>query len=551
MADSSTLKNIDLTFRSVSKIISISVQPLERMNLITSVAHYYSLNYISSFLWNPGYERFCRVVTCQAQKGGEIDFDIIPDNNIFDIRSFNILDSLDFIANYKHPALFFIEYTGALLKNGISQSTSSVQIESLLVNLCTTLKYSKIDKKVILVNLDNLVLPLYMRELIPQIDIPLPNYKSINSLINNLVKDLNFNDEQIGRVSAISSGLSTEEIKAGVRYSILTLEESKDKSKHVEKTLLEQKVQRLKNIGLTLIESPIVPDIGGLDNLKNIIDKVKIDFSENARLYKVPLPKGLLLVGPPGTGKTLSASVVAKKLEFPLVIADTGSIVEGGPQFLKELIQRLEAMGAAVAYFDELDKLFTISSGGEDTNSARTRAVLGTLLTWLQEKRSKIYVIGTLNRLKALPPELTRKGRFDELLYVDFPNAQERRDVLFLHLARFDHRFKAGIDAYSLLEWRQIINNTNKCTSSELAAIVEAAASHLSRPLLIEGKWAPIEISYTNLLDERAQITPLFFRDTDRIIALENEARLYCKPASSPDNSIYKPEDVSLWGEKR
>jgi ATP-dependent 26S proteasome regulatory subunit len=548
MEENDISQKIDLIFRTTSNIISLSVQPLERMNIISEVANFYALNDtapLHSYIWNPGFGEF-RFITCE----------ILAGKDTCKITTFkhetpklDIIGALEFIISTSEPGLYFVEYTGALLAN---RDKNNAQLESVIVNLSSELKYSRTSKKVILINLDNLALPVYLMDLIPLVNIPLPNFSVTTKLVSSLISSFDFNHAEITAISTVARGLSTEEIKAAMNYSIVTLESSCLNPKaHIENVLLENKITRLKRLGMQLIESPIVPDVGGLDNLKSIIDKVKIDYSEDARHHKIPLPKGLLLVGPPGTGKTLSANVIAKKLGFPLVIADVGSVVEGGPQFLRELIQRLEAMEQAVAYFDELDKLFTIDSGGEDNNSGRTRAILGTLLTWLQEKRSKIYVIGTLNRLKALPPELTRKGRFDELLYVDFPNAGERRDVIRLHLARFDHRFKKGEDPYTLSEWRNIINNTNKCTSSELAAIVEAAAAHLSRSLLLRGKSAPIEVNPTSLLTERAQITPLFFRDTDRIIALENEARIYCKPASSPDNSVYAPETSSLWGGKK
>lgn len=541
-------EKIDLIFKTTSSIVLLCVQPLERMNIICAVASFYTTNDTAplySYIWNPGFGEF-RFIACEILTGEET-CKITTFKH--ETPKLDIISALEFIISTSEPGLYFVEYTGALLAN---PDKNNAQLESVIVNLSSELKYSRTTKKVILINLDNLALPGYLMDLIPLVNIPLPNFSVTTKLVSSLVSSFDFNHAEITAISTMARGLSTEEIKAAMNYATTTLESSSLNPKvHIENVLLENKITRLKRLGMQLISSPIVPDVGGLDNLKSIIDKVKIDYSEEARRHKIPLPKGLLLVGPPGTGKTLSANVIAKKLGFPLVIADVGSVVEGGPQFLRDLIQRLEAMEQAVAYFDELDKLFTIDSGGEDNNSGRTRAILGTLLTWLQEKRSKIYVVGTLNRLKALPPELTRKGRFDELLYVDFPNAGERRDVIRLHLARFDHRFKKGEDPYSLSEWRNIINNTNKCTSSELAAIVEAAAAHLSRSLLHIRGSALIEVDPSILLTQRAQITPLFFRDTDRIIALENEARIYCKPASSPDNSVYAPETSSLWGGKK
>jgi SpoVK/Ycf46/Vps4 family AAA+-type ATPase len=246
-----------------------------------------------------------------------------------------------------------------------------------------------------------------------------------------------------------------------------------------------------------------------------------------------------LLVGPPGTGKTFSAKVCATKLGFPLINIGIDQVISGGVDKFKQLLNRVEAAAPAVVYFDEFDKFFAVDGGGN--TQAEQQSVLGILLTWLQEKQSETFVIASLNRLDALPPEITRAGRFDKLFYCGFPQSNERVEILKIHCGRFDRRW---IDSpLNLEQWRILLQKTQNCTGAELRAIAENAARQLFR----EGK--PLEIELEHLLEQRALMTPLYYRDIDRILAIENRAKGISEPASSPDLSQYAPPSVSLWGE--
>ena len=199
----------------------------------------------------------------------------------------------------------------------------------------------------------------------------------------------------------------------------------------------------------------------------------------------------------------------------------------------------MEACAPVVLYFDEFDKLFAPSNeSGEDIGS---RQILGTLLTWLQDKTSTVFAIATLNRLDALPPELTRVGRFDEIFYVGFPQAIERKEILAMHLSRFDARYKND-DVLTEKEWRIILNKTVNCTGAELARMVEKAA----QALFHHGR--EMSIGLQELLEQRSLMVPLYVRDIDRILAIENRAKYICQPASSIDQSEFAPVITSFWG---
>ncbi len=358
------------------------------------------------------------------------------------------------------------------------------------------------------------------------------NLTTNNLTTNNLTPDNLIAD--IPQLALAAGGLSPEEIRSGLRLV-------KAQQKPLIQGLLDFKIQRLKAFNLSFTPRPNVSNFGGMDRIRAGINGIKKDYSNEARSHGIPLPKGWLLVGPPGTGKTFVSKFCASILEFPMIAVDTGAIASGGASYLRRLIDRIEASAPAVVYFDELDKLFPESGQPADITQ---RQVLGLLLTWLQDKISQTFVIATLNRLDSLPPELTRLGRFDEIFYVGFPQNGERKDILHLHLARFDERYKNGNSPMSDKDWRVIINQTVNFTGAELSILVEKAAKKLFHEL------KKIEINLEELLATRREITPLFMRDTDRILRIENIAKGVASPCSSPDSSIYAPPLTTLWGKK-
>jgi SpoVK/Ycf46/Vps4 family AAA+-type ATPase len=208
---------------------------------------------------------------------------------------------------------------------------------------------------------------------------------------------------------------------------------------------------------------------------------------------------------------------------------------------LNKLWKRIEAASPCVCYFDEFDKFFMANNSGSE--DSETKQVLGVLLTWLQEKQSQTFVIATLNRLDALPPELTRAGRFDKIFYVGFPQAIERKQIFQLYGSKFDLRYQED-QVLSYQQWQVLLGKTQNCTGAEIRAIVENAARkcfHQGREILLE---------LDDLLAARELITPLYIRDTERVLAMENRAKGIAESASSIDQSEYAPVATSLWGDK-
>jgi SpoVK/Ycf46/Vps4 family AAA+-type ATPase len=370
-----------------------------------------------------------------------------------------------------------------------------------------------------------------LEALIPTFRYPLPNAVDITKLLSGITE--NPDSTLINSVS----GLSETEIELGLKlvHGITNIDEVKVK-------LLDYKQSRLNPLGLEFIPNPDVGDFGGMDRLKKAIDYVAIDYSHGARSHNIPYPKGWLLAGPPGTGKTFCAKVCATKLGFPLISVGVDVVKSRGAGYLKQLLQRIEAASPALCYFDEFDKFFdadTAVSGGSGTS----KETLGVLLTWLQEKQTQTFVIATLNRLDALPPELTRAGRFDKIWYVGFPQAVERKEIFQLHASRFDKRYKSEHGPLTIPQWKMILNETNYCTGAEIRVIVEMGAK---QRYYDDGV---ISLEMQDFIKARHLITPLYVRDTERVLAMENRAKGVAEPASEPDNSLFANISMNLWGE--
>lgn len=187
---------------------------------------------------------------------------------------------------------------------------------------------------------------------------------------------------------------------------------------------------------LTFIE-PDCPDVGGADILKGWLAGRKSAFlSEAARKYGLPEPKGLLLLGAPGNGKSLTAKTISRAWGLPLLRLDSGklfgSLVGQSEAQTRQAIEAVEACAPCILWIDEIEKGF--GQGGLDGGTSQR--VFGTLLTWLQEKQAAVFVVATANSIKSLPPEMLRKGRFDEIFFVDLPNVKERLEIARIHLLR-------------------------------------------------------------------------------------------------------------------
>jgi ATP-dependent 26S proteasome regulatory subunit len=507
------LEEFRLAISSGRNVVSLQCQLPERLKIISSIAKESGLK---CYLWNLGQGQFLSIGSHQ-----ELNY-----------QATSPLDVLAQLAVYDTDGCFILEDLHPFLHDATSDINSMVaaaQMRSRLINLAFT--WADTRKVAVLLGTQETELPPILGSIIPEFWNPLPHYQENVALLEEILPSLGLS-APIPQLALSAGGLSNSEIRSGLRLV-------KAQGKPLVQGLLDFKIQRLKAFNLSFTPRPNVGNFGGMDRIRTGIEGIKKDFSHQARQHGISLPKGWLLVGPPGTGKTFVSKFCASILEFPMISVDTGAIASGGAQYLRRLIDRIEASAPAVVYFDELDKLFPEAGQPADVQQ---RQVLGLLLTWLQDKVSQTFVIATLNRLDSLPPELTRLGRFDEIFYVGFPQNGERKDILHLHLARFDERYKDGLSPLSDKEWRVVINQTVNLTGAELSILVEKAA----RKLFHQGEKVQIELEH--LLTIRKEITPLFVRDTDRILKIENIAKGVATPCSSLDTSAFAPLETTLWG---
>lgn len=235
-------------------------------------------------------------------------------------------------------------------------------------------------------------------------------------------------------------------------------------------SILDAKKRVVERVGV-LEYIPVDPGgatLAGLNRLKRWLDKRRLAFTEPAKAKKagLPAPRGLLLTGVQGCGKSLSAKALSASFRLPLVRLDPGSLYRKyfgeSEQNLRRALQTAESVAPCILWIDEIEKAF---GGRGDSDGGTSRRIFGTFLTWMQEKKETVFVFATANDISELPPELLRKGRFDEIFFVDLPSAQVRGHIFALHLARrqkdpslFDLDTLSGAsDGFSGAEIEQVV----------------------------------------------------------------------------------------------
>jgi SpoVK/Ycf46/Vps4 family AAA+-type ATPase len=298
----------------------------------------------------------------------------------------------------------------------------------------------KTSRKTIVFVSSKLVIPCDMEKEISILDFDLPNADEIQELLEELISGLNpenvhlsYDDKVLLSRSAL--GLTMQEAENAFCRAIVNL---KGLNKSALSIIHEEKNQVVKKTGvLEFVKSDLnIDDIGGLENLKKWLIRRNNSWSEKAKEYNLPAPKGVLITGVPGCGKSLTAKAMSAIWELPLLKLDMGKIFGGivgsSEENMRKAIATAEAVSPSILWVDEIEKGFSgLKSGGDSGTSAR---VFGTFLTWMQEKTDPVFVIATANDISSLPPELLRKGRFDEIFFVDLPTTKEREKIFKLHI---------------------------------------------------------------------------------------------------------------------
>lgn len=296
------------------------------------------------------------------------------------------------------------------------------------------------DRRTLILLSDQLRLPLELREETTIVDFSLPTATEISILINDLVgKKTAITEPDREQLIKACQGLSRCRIS---RVLAKCLAKSGKVDESAIASIIEEKRQTIRETGI-LEFIPVqsgLESVGGLENLKQWVKMRSHSFTDAARAYGLPAPKGVLLAGIQGTGKSLSAKTIAAEWKLPLLRLDVGRLFGGivgeSESRVRQVIKLAEAIAPCCLMIDELDKAFGNITNGNDGDSGTSRRVFGTLLTWMQEKTAPVFIIATANNVELLPAEMLRKGRLDELFWLDLPNQQERSQIFKVHLSR-------------------------------------------------------------------------------------------------------------------
>lgn len=375
------------------------------------------------------------------------------------------------------------------------------------------------------------------RELMPILTYSLPNSSQIEeqlSLLINHAARLNPLLALVVGEGLVKSaqGLTLAEMGDIFRFSIFKLKE--DFSEEALSNEFNQaKMTKLKQLGVEFCGPPEV-SVGGLQALKSWLKRRVVLFHQpNGQLTvrratahpcpppTITLPKGVALVGVPGCGKSLIAKSIGKILGVPVMRLDMGamynSLLGASERNLRQVLQTAEALAPVVLFIDELEKAFASAGSTTSTDNGVSQRLFGTFLTWMQDKTAPVFVVATANRIEGLPPEFLRKGRFDEIFFVDLPTLDERLEILQFHLD------KAGVKiSQAGQQW--LASATEGYTGSELAYLVTETQ------IIALGENRKLQrLDFETVL---AEIQPQSETQYEQINTIRSWARTYARSAS-------------------
>jgi ATP-dependent 26S proteasome regulatory subunit len=368
-------------------------------------------------------------------------------------------------------------------------------------------------------------LPADLEKDVTVVDFPLPEYAEIESTLTKVIEavkdnpnlDVNLDDAARERLVKSAQGLTQDEIESVLARSLV------ERKKFDLCVILEEKKQIIRKSGILEYYEPDsrLNDVGGLDLLKDWLDKRTNSFTDKARAFGIPAPKGILLLGVQGCGKSLCAKAVAAQWDLPLLRLDVGrifgSLVGQSEENIRKAISVAESVAPCILWADELEKGFAGVSGGGVSDSGTTARVFSTFLTWMSEKTSPVFLIATANDVSALPPEMLRKGRFDEIFFVDLPDAAEREQVFNIHISKRNR----DVSKYNL---KALAKATDGFSGAEIEQVVLGslyAAFDENRELLQK-----------DLMAEAKAVVPLSVMMAEEIDELRTWAEMRTRPAS-------------------
>jgi ATP-dependent 26S proteasome regulatory subunit len=374
-----------------------------------------------------------------------------------------------------------------------------------------------------------LTLPPELEKDITVVDFPLPNREEIEAMLDKVLEAVKENPQieskltkaERERLIKSAQGLTLDEIESTFARSLV------EKRKFDVDVILEEKKQIVRKSGLLEYYSSDyrMKDVGGLDLLKEWLEKRTKSFTDKAKEFGIPAPKGILILGVQGCGKSLVAKAVAEHWGLPLLKLDVGrifgSLVGQSEENIRKAIKVAESVAPCVLWADELEKGFAGMSGSGVSDSGTTARVFATFLTWMQDKTKPVFLIATANDVTVLPPEMLRKGRFDEIFFVDLPDSEEREQIFSIHLKR-RKRDPAKFDLSALAK------TTFGFSGAEIEQVLIGALNNAFD--------AGRELTQEDIEAEAKAVVPLSVMMREEIDELRTWAEMRTRPASKSND---------------
>lgn len=411
-------------------------------------------------------------------------------------------------------------------------------VQALLIDLIPEFK---LKQKMLVILTPVQTLPPELEKEFALIETALPDKAMLDKVLTGIIVGSRLPDDKKPDAETkkalidAAAGLTTPEADNAFALSLLRPSIQKTGKVWDPQVVLEEKCAALKKTGLLEYVPAAgvgMQSVGGMKALKKWVSLRKRAFTEEAKTFGLPAPKGILMVGPPGSGKSLGAKAVSSELHLPLIRCDfgklLGSLVGQSEGNMRKAIEVAEAVSPCVLWIDEIEKALAGSSGGSHDSGVGAR-LLGYLLTWMAEKTSSVFVYATANDVTGLPPELLRKGRFDEMWSVLLPNEEERKEIINIHLAKRNRQHLVGsrVKNKDAIDLDHFAVATAGFSGAELeAAVIEAMF------LAFDEKH---DVTLKDLQDAIDDTQPLSKTMGEKIRALEKWCKDRTRPANGDD----------------
>lgn len=453
---------------------------------------------------------------------GMVNLDSAPNYTSHD-ATMDPIAALDYIQRYQKSALFVLKDFHPFMND--------TRVIRKLRDLTILLKTSY---KSIVLLAPILKIPDELEKDISVLDYPLPSLEELGQQLDKIIfsvqdnKKIQVNLDKGGKEKILHATQGLTLVEAENVFAKTIVANSRIDPLDIP-LILSEKKQIIRKTGILEYFSPdeTIADVGGLDNLKGWLHKRTRAFSEEARTYGLPQPKGVLLLGVSGSGKSLVAKAVASLWNLPLLRLDVGSVFSGlvgsSEANIRSVIKTAESISPCLMWLDEMDKALSGVFSSNFSDGGTTARVLSSFLTWMQEKTAPVFLIATANDISALPPELLRKGRLDEIFFLDLPSSRERLDIFRIHLIKRGRK----PEDYDL----SLLASLSKGFSgSEIEEVIISA--------LYDSFDAQRELETIDIVNTIRQSVPLSHTMREAIDALRQWAQTRARPASSGDQEV-------------